>query len=392
MAPRPARCAGRWAHPFAPGADSVAARATASARPLRPKPEKVAPAMRSLRRSRRGAAACRRRARLRPRRRQLRLRRQRWARAWRRGRRGPSSCLPQSIVESPAGFRGKDTNRHPRRLPRQCSATSRRSSGRHRRRPAARRQHAVRGTGSSAGSLSRNSPGRQSISTGTCRATVRVNHLPFESAARRRAPAGRTAVGPRPGAPPAFGQVGRRAQPVHRRSVTGLQACSSSQSCSSRVGGRRTAAQPARSSRGMGAVADRDAAAMPALAASCRSCVVSPIISVRSGDAELNHQLVQHRGSGLLAVSSAVRVLSNTSRSCAAPAPRSARGGSCRWPPPASGGAPSGPQHVQRAVEQQHLVLARQVVVAVAPAQFGVALGPAGPARHGAAHHQAQGR
>ena len=58
--------------------------------------------------------------------------------------------------------------------------------------------------------------------------------------------------------------------------------------------------------------------AVPALRAICRSCVVSPIISVRAGStpsSDISSRSIS--GSGLEAVSSAVRVLSNTPLSAA---------------------------------------------------------------------------
>ena len=116
--------------------------------------------------------------------------------------------------------------------------------------------------------------------------------------------------------------------------------------------------------------------AQPALAASCRSWVVSPIIRVRSG-AQPSSRISSFsmRGSGLPAVSSAQRVASNKV------AERRAAQGVVEADPGLAGGHAEPVvarlqrlQHRQRAVEQDDLVEARPVVVAIALAELAVPL------------------
>ena len=174
------------------------------------------------------------------------------------------------------------------------------------------------------------------------------------------------------------------------------QACCSSQSCSSadrmRDEQRRTAMEGiARYARR----SSRPTLAPPAFSASCRSCVVSPTISVRAGSApSSSHQLQQHRRMRLAdAVSSAVREASNKPRSCGAvqrlvePAPRS-----CRWPPPAGGRAPSAPASIgSRPSNSTTSSWCAQVVVAIAPPSSGT-FRAAGRAPHGQRFRAGPGR
>ena len=129
--------------------------------------------------------------------------------------------------------------------------------------------------------------------------------------------------------------------------------------------------------------------------ASCRSCVVSPIISVRSGvDAELAHQLQQHARVGLARPSRrrcAWRRTCPCSCACAS---------ACVQPAPALAGGHRQPvvarlqrlQHLQRAGEQHQLVLAREVVVAVAVRRARGSARAAGRARRAAARRPGPGR
>ena len=130
------------------------------------------------------------------------------------------------------------------------------------------------------------------------------------------------------------------------------------------------------SSRARARRSSRRSLAAPALAASCRSCVVSPIISVRSGSTP-NSRISSSSicGFGLEAVSSAVRVASNRPCSCtvcsASSSPR--RDLPVATPEPVVARLQR-LQHGQRALEQHDLVLPREVVVAVALAELLVAL------------------
>ena len=121
--------------------------------------------------------------------------------------------------------------------------------------------------------------------------------------------------------------------------------------------------------------------AVPAFAASCRSCVVSPIIRVRSGltpSSSISSSSI--RGCGLEAVSSAVRVASNK--------PLQMNGGQHVVEPRARLAGGHGEQMAallefteqgQHALEERQLVLACDVVVAVAGAEFAIALERASP-------------